>query len=119
MRIVQLSDIHVGSGLFKPDLLVAAVEETNALAPDLVAVAGDLTTEGYRHEFEEVRGYLDRLNCPNVIVVMGNHDARNVGYRHFEDFFPPASGPRRSRCPRARRSWSPSTPPSPTSTREK
>jgi 3',5'-cyclic-AMP phosphodiesterase len=64
MRIVQLSDIHVGSGLFKPDLLVAAVEETNALAPDLVAVAGDLTTEGYRHEFEEVRGY-----------------------RHFEDFF--------------------------------
>jgi len=87
MHIVQLSDIHVGSGLFKPDLLVAAVEETNALAPDLVAVAGDLTTEGYRHEFEEVRGYLDRLECPNVVVVMGNHDARNVGYRHFEDFF--------------------------------
>ena len=70
MRIVQLSDIHVGSGLFKPELLVAAVEETNALAPDLVAVAGDLTTEGYRHEFEEVRGHLDRLACPNVVVVM-------------------------------------------------
>ena len=32
MRIVQLSDIHVGSGLFKPELLAAAVEETNALA---------------------------------------------------------------------------------------
>jgi Icc protein len=87
MRIVQLSDIHVGSGLFRPDLFGAAVEETNALAPDLVAVAGDLTTEGYRHEFEEVRGYLDRLECPNVVVVMGNHDARNVGYRHFEDLF--------------------------------
>jgi hypothetical protein len=87
MRIVQLSDIHVGSGLFKPDLLVAAIEETNALAPDLVAVAGDLTTEGYRHEFEEVRAHLDRLACPNIVVVMGNHDARNVGYRHFEDFF--------------------------------
>jgi Icc protein len=87
MRIVQLSDIHVGSGLFKRDLLDAAVEETNELAPDLVAIAGDLTTEGYRHEFEEVGGYLAGLECPNLVVVMGNHDARNVGYRHFEDLF--------------------------------
>ena len=23
----------------------------------------------------------------DVVVTMGNHDARNVGYRHFEDFF--------------------------------
>jgi Icc protein len=87
MRIVQVSDIHVGSGLFRPDLLEAVVEETNALGPDLVAVAGDLTMEGYRWEFEEARGYLDRLECPNVVVIPGNHDARNVGYRHFEEFF--------------------------------
>jgi 3',5'-cyclic-AMP phosphodiesterase len=87
MRIVQLSDIHVGSATFQPDLLEAAVEEANALAPDLVAVAGDLTTEGYRHEFEQARDYLKELECPAVVVVMGNHDARNVGYRHFEDFF--------------------------------
>ena len=59
MRIVQLSDIHVGSPLFKPDLLIAAVEETNALGPDLVAVAGDLTTEGYRH-FEDFFGARER-----------------------------------------------------------
>jgi len=87
VRIVQISDIHVGSGLFRPDLLEAAIEETNALEPDLVAVAGDLTTEGYRWEFEEAKGYLDRLECHNVVVVPGNHDARNVGYRHFEEFF--------------------------------
>jgi Icc protein len=87
MKIVQISDIHVGSGLFRPDLLEAAIEESNALEPDLVAVAGDLTMEGYRWEFEEARGYLDRLECPNVVVVPGNHDARNVGYRHFEEFF--------------------------------
>jgi 3',5'-cyclic-AMP phosphodiesterase len=87
LRIVQMSDIHVGSGLFRPDLLEAAIEETNELEPDLVAVAGDLTMEGYRWEFEEAKGYLDRLECPNVVVIPGNHDARNVGYRHFEDFF--------------------------------
>src|SRR5215210_5114787 len=68
-----MSDIHVGSGLFRPELLSAVV--------------GDLTMEGYRWEFEEARGYLDGLKCENVVVGMGNHDARNVGYRHFEEFF--------------------------------
>ena len=87
MRIVQMSDIHVGSGLFRPELLDAAIVETNELEPDLVAIAGDLTMEGYRWEFEEAKGYLDRLECPNVVVVPGNHDAKNVGYRHFEEFF--------------------------------
>jgi 3',5'-cyclic-AMP phosphodiesterase len=87
LKIVQLSDIHVGSGLFRPDLLDAAIDETNALDPDLVAIAGDLTMEGYRWEFEEAKGYLDRIECENVVVVPGNHDAKNVGYRHFEDFF--------------------------------
>ena len=87
MKIVQMSDIHVGSGLFRPYLLEAAIEEANGLEPDLVAIAGDLTMEGYRWEFEEAKGYLDRLGCPNVVVVPGNHDAKHVGYRHFEEFF--------------------------------
>ncbi len=87
MRIVQMSDIHVGSGLFREDLLEATIKETNELRPDLVAIAGDLTMEGYRWEFEEAKGYLDRLECENVVVIPGNHDAKNVGYRHFEDFF--------------------------------
>ena len=82
-----MSDIHVGSGLFRPELLDAAIEETNELEPDLVAIAGDLTMEGYRWEFEEARAYLDRIECPNVVVIPGNHDAKNVGYRHFEEFF--------------------------------
>ncbi|HVD43961.1 MAG TPA: metallophosphoesterase [Rubrobacter sp.] len=87
MRIVQMSDVHVGSGLFRPDLLEATIEESNALEPDLVAIVGDLTMEGYRWEFEEAKQYFDRLECPNIIYAMGNHDAKNVGYRHFEEFF--------------------------------
>jgi Icc protein len=87
VRIVQMSDLHVGPGPFRPELLDAAIEEANELRPDLVAVAGDLTMEGYRGEFEEARRYLDRLDCPSVVAVMGNHDARNVGYRWFEDLF--------------------------------
>jgi Icc protein len=87
VKIVQMSDLHVGEGLFRPGLLSAAVQEANELAPDLVVVAGDLTMEGYRGEFESCRGFLDELACRHVVVAMGNHDARNVGYRHFEDFF--------------------------------
>ena len=82
-----MSDLHVGAGLFRPDLLRAAIDETNELAPDLVVIAGDLTMEGYRGEFEECKRFLDRLICPHVVAAMGNHDARNVGYRHFEDIF--------------------------------
>jgi 3',5'-cyclic AMP phosphodiesterase CpdA len=50
-----MSDVHVGSGLFRPELLSAVVQEANDLEPDLVAIVGDLTMEGYRWEFEEAR----------------------------------------------------------------
>ena len=55
-----MSDVHVGSGLFRQDLLQATIEEANALEPDLVAVVGDLTMEGYRWEFEEAKGFFGR-----------------------------------------------------------
>ena len=73
--------------MFRPDLLKNVIEETNRLEPDLVAVVGDLTGEGYRKEFEQAKEYLDRLECPNIQYIMGNHDARNVGYRYFEELF--------------------------------
>src|SRR5215207_1305816 len=81
-----MSDIHVGP-TFVADLMDAAIEETNAFGPHLVAIPGDLTTKGYREEFEEAKAYLDRLECENVVVVPGNHDGHNVGYYHFEDLF--------------------------------
>jgi 3',5'-cyclic AMP phosphodiesterase CpdA len=89
-----MSDIHVedgGGGKFRPDLLENVIEETNCLEPDLVAVVGDLTGEGYRKEFEQAKEYLDRLECPNIRYTMGNHDAKNVGYRYFEELFGPRS----------------------------
>ena len=51
--IAQLSDIHCGSPFFDPQLLRHAVEEVRALAPDLVLIGGDLTTDGYAHEFRD------------------------------------------------------------------
>jgi 3',5'-cyclic AMP phosphodiesterase CpdA len=95
MRVVHFSDIHVESGgLFRPDLMEKVVEETNEWGPDLVVMAGDLTGAGYRQQFEQAKSYLDRIECPNVVAVMGNHDARNVGYRYFQELFGPRSGAR-------------------------
>ena len=87
MRIAQLSDVHAGDGRFEGGLLDTAVEEINAEAPDLVVVAGDLTERGYREQYERAREGLLRLACPEIVYIPGNHDARNVGYLHFEDLF--------------------------------
>jgi Icc protein len=87
MRIAQLSDIHVLDPRFEERLLDAAIEEINADGPDLVVVAGDLTASGYREEFEYARERLDGIKTREVVYVPGNHDARSVGYLHFEDLF--------------------------------
>ncbi len=89
--IAQLSDLHCGSPFFDPGLLETAVNETVAVAPDLVVVGGDLTTEGYSHEFLAARRYLQPLFDAglNVLVIPGNHDSKNVGYLHFRDTFGP------------------------------
>jgi len=62
-------------------VLSAAIQETNELGLDLVVVAGDLTMEGYRSEFEACERFLGELACGHGVVAMGDHDARNVGYR--------------------------------------
>lgn len=86
LRIAQLSDIHCGSPYFDARLCEAAIHRVNAIAPDLVVVAGDLTADGYGWEFEEAAEWLGRIQAPTV-VIMGNHDARNVGELHFQRLF--------------------------------
>ena len=85
--IAHLSDIHCGGGYFVPDLMERAIADINALEPDIVVCSGDLTTFGFKEEFAEAKRYLDRIQCAYFVVVPGNHDSRNVGYVHFEDYF--------------------------------
>ena len=40
-----------------------AIGEINDLAPDVVICSGDLTTFGFKHEYAEARGYMDRIDC--------------------------------------------------------
>ena len=93
--IAQLSDIHCGSPFFDPQLLHHAVEEVRSVAPDLVLIGGDLTTDGYAHEFREAQNQLAPLleSELTTVVIPGNHDAKNVGYLHFTDSFGPGDVP--------------------------
>lgn len=87
--IAQFSDLHCGDARYDAEMLDRVIDEINALDPDLVVVPGDLTVKGYRDEYVAAAEKLARLTCPEVAIVPGNHDSRNVGYHHFIDLFGP------------------------------
>jgi 3',5'-cyclic-AMP phosphodiesterase len=88
VTIAHISDPHVGSPYFVPNLMNRVIVELNELEPDVVICTGDFTNFGYRQEFKTAAAYLERIKAP-VRSVPGNHDARNVGYVHFEELIGP------------------------------
>ncbi len=73
LRVVQLSDIHLGSWLsIKP--LQRAVNQANALDPDIIVFTGDMVN----YSTSEVRGFestLAQLHAPmGIFAILGNHD---------------------------------------------
>ncbi len=72
LRIVQLSDLHIGT--FTPDSrLISAVRAVNRLAPDVVVLTGDFITVK-RDPVERVGELLGSLLDVPKIAVLGNHD---------------------------------------------
>jgi len=88
VTIAHISDLHVGSPFFVPNLMNRVIVELNELSPDVVVCTGDLTNEGYRQEYKIAVAYMERIQSP-LLTVPGNHDARNVGYLHFEELIGP------------------------------
>jgi 3',5'-cyclic AMP phosphodiesterase CpdA len=88
MRIIQISDLHIG-GLFKQDSFDTLVDEVNNdLKPDVLIISGDLTDEGVYFQYEKAKKELSRFLSKNMIVFPGNHDYRHTGYLLFPQFFP-------------------------------
>ena len=72
-RIAQLSDIHVGPTI-KGEHLSAMVAIANGLAPDMIAVTGDLI-DGYVEDMREDVAPLGDLSAPDgVYFCTGNHE---------------------------------------------
>ena len=72
-RIVQVSDVHLGPVLdrrFARDI----VARCNALAPDLVAITGDLVDGSVRRVGPEAAPFAGLRAAHGVFFVTGNHD---------------------------------------------
>ncbi len=70
-RIVQISDLHIGS-THKKTFLPHTVDRVNALNPDFVVFTGDLIDGLHKYrkgEFDSLKG----LNAPTFFV-LGNHE---------------------------------------------
>jgi len=87
MKIVQLSDIHVGSQ-FQEEVFEKVIDEVNSLKADAVIITGDLTNEGLVSEYKKCRDLISKLDVEKIISVSGNHDYRNTGYLVFKKYFP-------------------------------
>jgi len=87
MKIVQLSDIHVGAQ-FREGVFDQVAYEVNDLKPSAIVVTGDLTNEGLLQEYERCREKFAQFESEKIIAISGNHDYRNTGYLLFKKFFP-------------------------------
>jgi predicted MPP superfamily phosphohydrolase len=75
LRVVQISDVHIGA-LLRKDWLDGVVDRIEALKPDLVAITGDLVDGSVRELAQHVAplGRLQKLARLGVYFVTGNHE---------------------------------------------
>jgi predicted MPP superfamily phosphohydrolase len=71
--IVQLTDMHVGPTIGR-DFVASVVRETNALAPDMVVITGDLVDGSVDQLREHVEPLRDLRAPDGVFFVTGNHE---------------------------------------------
>ena len=79
VRVILMSDIHVGGPDMPPERLSRIVAQANALRPDVVLIAGDLVTEkrlatrlySMAEAIAPLAGLKPRIG---TFAVLGNHD---------------------------------------------
>jgi predicted MPP superfamily phosphohydrolase len=79
LRVLLLSDVHVGAPDMTPERLAGIVDHANALAPDVVLIAGDFISDkdlstrlyDYPEALAPLAGLRPRLA---TLAVLGNHD---------------------------------------------
>ena len=87
MKIAHISDIHCNFGSdFDEKMFDKAAKMVNKIDADLVFISGDLTTEGLLTEYKLAKEKLKQIDA-KLVIVPGNHDERNLGYKLFPEFF--------------------------------
>ena len=93
VEIVQISDLHYGSE-FVPEYMENIINYIKNVKPDVVICTGDVVHKGRVVQYENVLPYFNRIrSLTRLMVVPGNHCAKNSGLIFFERLI----GPRRSR----------------------
>ncbi|OKY78677.1 MAG: 3'5'-cyclic AMP phosphodiesterase CpdA [Candidatus Methanohalarchaeum thermophilum] len=87
LRIAHISDPHFESPFFSEELARKALRKLNNLELDLIVCTGDLTVEGLIDEFKRAKEFFSNLSTHSKLIIPGNHDARNVGFEVFTEFF--------------------------------
>ena len=73
-RILQRSDIHIGSWQGNPEAIRQLVNLVNEQKADLIVFTGDLVNQ-QSHELDSFKEILSQLHAPgSVYSVLGNHD---------------------------------------------
>ncbi|HBF88187.1 MAG TPA: metallophosphoesterase [Bacteroidales bacterium] len=73
-KIVQISDLHIGSFRNNPSKLEKAIDLINAQKPDLILFTGDLVNN-FASEVQEFKSILKKLSAKHgTYSVLGNHD---------------------------------------------
>lgn len=81
-RIIQLSDIHIGSWQGNPEPIKQLVRLVNEQKADLIVFTGDLVNQ-QSHELDGFQEILSQLHAPDgVYSILGNHDYGS--YYHWE-----------------------------------
>ena len=87
MRIAHISDIHCNNGSdFNPKMFDKATDLLNKYEADFIFMTGDLTSMGLLSEYEMAEKRLTEITGEKIIVP-GNHDERNLGFKLFPEFF--------------------------------
>ena len=77
MRVAATGDFHYCSSIRRSEI----AELTNSILaskPDVILLAGDLTSSGRTHEFEEAFRHFDHIEVQKY-AVLGNHDLWTIG----------------------------------------
>lgn len=74
LRVVHISDIHIGSFFNNHEAVAEGVARVNALKPDLILFTGDMVNN-YAEELEGWEPVLSKLSARyGKFSIMGNHD---------------------------------------------
>jgi 3',5'-cyclic AMP phosphodiesterase CpdA len=77
--VLHVSDLHFGRPA-SSERLTSLRELVAEIAPDAVAISGDLTQRCTKKEFVQAREYLDKIGqVAPYVVIPGNHDIRWFG----------------------------------------